>query len=771
MRWISYSLAFFFICLTIHLGSTTYYLDKSGGDNSKDGLSPENAWQDYFKVRASVPEPGDTFLFKRGEVWDSLQMYITHSGAAGNPIVYGAYGDPSDPLPIISGNGPLDGANDAGNWDVHGANVWRMSMARTPGRLFLDGQEILRASAIDDLGMQDSEGATGEWFWDATTDSLYLISAQNPALAYTEIRGSVQFEATQIFRADYLEFRELDLQGGSGAAIAIRGSNHILIEQCSIGRQANSGLSLLQQTLDPEQYKTSFITVRNNTFDSDFTFFYGLGSERGCGDGIKLFYGVHDCMVYENTFRNWAHNAVEFLANREVDLGVYDNAIYDNYITAPDIPYAHPLGMDGLLDKCRDNEFYRNFIDSCRTTSQVNGNNNWVHHNIIVGMRNSPNKVDGTAFAFAMGIYGSGLVSQDNRFDHNLIIDTDEAAFQIRSFGLPGTVKDHLIRNNIIYETGQDPDDDRYAVGTGIELYDPDVTGVGGNTFQNNLFYNSLSDSNFVFVRDSSTHYSVPEFNALNGVDTNTISDNIFGDPLFTDLANGDYLPQQGSPAIDAGLDLGYALDYDQMPRLEGDAPDIGPYETNYPDPCLPIEGDSLISDPIVLGAMDSIMSGTYSSLDTLDLTGGTVYSGDSVVMQAREHLVFRPGFSVEAGASFVAQVADLCDPVAMMVVREPMQEPELHIRWANTPSLHVFPNPATSHLQVRFILSEEGPVRLTLINLQGQTVQRVFEAARQAAGTYRMEIPLEQQRAGLYVLMLEHSGERVVQRVVVQRE
>ena len=539
MRWMSYPLALLFLCLTVHLGATTYYLDKTGGDNSKDGLSLKNAWQDYFKVRASVPQPGDTFLFKRGEVWDSLQMYITHSGAAGNPIVYGAYGDPSDPLPIISGNGPLDGANDTGNWDTHGANIWRMSMDRTPGRLFLDNQELLRASTLGDLGQQDPEGATGKWFWNATTDSLYLVSAQNPALAFTEIRGSVQFEA----------------------------------------------------------------------------------------------------------------------------------------------------------------------------------------------------------------------------------------AFQIRSFGLPGTVKDHLIRNNIIYETGQDPDDGRYAVGTGIELYDPDTTGVGGNTFQNNLFYNSLSDTNFVFVRDSTAHYSVSEFNALNGVDTNSISGNIFGDPLFTDLANGDYPPPQGSPAIDAALDLGYALDYDQMPRLAGAAPDIGPFETNYPDPCVPIEGDSLVAAPIVLAAMDSIRSGTYSSLDTLDLTGGTVYSGDYVVMRAREHLVFKPGFSAEAGAAFTAQVADLCGPVELIMVEEPAQVPPSHIRPASRNTLRVAPNPATSNLQASFTLSEEGPVRLTLINLQGQTVQRVFETARQTAGEYQMEIPLGQQRTGLYVLMLEQNGDRGVQRVVVQGE
>lgn len=767
----SYPLAFLFLCLTVHLGGTTYYLDKTGGDDNNTGETPGNAWENLSKVAASSPAPGDTFLLKRGEVWDSVRWYIQFSGSALDPIVFGAYGNPGDPLPVISSIGQIPGLDTMANWTEDSPDVWRISLDATPGRLFLDSTEVLRASTLAELGVADSEGAIGTWFWNSGDKSLYLIADENPAGKYGTIAGSLHFISVQIAISDHLVFQDLDMRGGTGAAFSASGSTNITVKRCSLGRHGNSGVRLIDILLEGVRHTTSEVTIRNNTLDSDFTFFYGSGSERGCGDGVRMFHGVHNCAVFENTLINWAHNAIELLANVDTAVGVYNNQFYDNYITAPDIPYAHPLGMDGFLDKCRDNEFYRNFIDSCRTTSQVNGNNNWVHHNVIVGMRNSPNKVDGTAFAFAMGIYGSGLVSQDNRFDHNLIIDTDEAAFQIRSFGLPGTVKDHLIRNNIIYETGQDPDDDRYAVGTGIELYDPDVTGVGGNTFQNNLFYNSLSDSNFVFVRDSSTHYSVSEFNALNGVDTNTISGNIFGDPLFTDLANGDYRPQQGSPAIDAGLDLGYALDYDQMPRLEGVAPDMGPYETNYPDPCVPIEGDSLISDPMVLAAMDSIMSGTYSSLDTLDLTGGTVYADDSVVMRAREQLIFRPGFSVEAGASFTARVADLCDPVALLVVEEPAQVPEPQTRLASRPSLRVAPNPATSHIQVNFTLTEEGPVRLTLINLQGQTVQRVYEAARQAAGEYQLEIPLGQQRAGLYVLMLEHDGERVVQRVVVQRE
>lgn len=764
-----YLLLLLLLC-AIALPATTYYLDYSGGANGNNGLSPATAWKDYFKVRAAFPAPGDTFLFKRGEVWPGLQMYIDASGTMAQPIVYGAYGDPTDPLPILSGRGILPGSDQPESWTEGEAGVWQMQLPSSPGRLFLDSTEVLRAHEFQDLGIADNTGATGQWYWNASNTTLYLLSPQNPASQYGRIEGSLHFETAQVFASDYLEFHELDIRGGWGASLSLRGSQHIVVRQCALGRSANSGLTIIDQDLSGVRRAAAFITVRDNTFDSGFTFFYGSGSERGCGDGLKLFYGAHSCSIFANTFTNWAHNALELLGNRSDAEGVYDNHIHDNYITAPDIPYAHPLGMDGLLNKCRDNEFYRNLIEDCRTTAQVNGNNNAVHHNIIVGMRNSPSKEQPTAFAFAMGIYGANLVSQDNQFDHNLIIDTDEAAFQIRSFGWSGTVKGHQIRNNIIYQVGQAPYDERYAVGTGMELYDPDTTGVGGNVIQNNLFYHSQSDSNFVFVRDSATHYSVAAFNALNGVDTNTIAGNLFGDPLFLDQAGGDYQPQAGSPAIDAALDLGYAVDYDQMPRQQGATPDIGPLETNYPDPCTSVAGDSIVYEPLFLGALDTLSAGTYASFDTFDLSGGRVYAGDSVTALAGETIVLRAGFSVQAGAHFSAQVTDLCTLSAPSAYRE--SRPYLaHNSHTTASTLRIAPNPAYNRVQISYQLQQEGPVRLKMFNLQGQQVRTILASARQAAGNYRLELSVAAERPGIYILLLEQNGQSCVRRMVIHRD
>lgn len=57
----------------------------------------------------------------------------------------------------------------------------------------------------------------------------------------------------------------------------------------------------------------------------------------------------------------------------------------------------------------------------------------------------------------------------------------------------------------------------------------------------------------------------------------------VYGDPLLEDYDNsnhaGDYSIKKGSPAIDAGLDLGYQYDFMGTAIADGDAPDIGAFE------------------------------------------------------------------------------------------------------------------------------------------------------------------------------------------------
>lgn len=582
-----YSIAFL---LPACLYGTTYYLDNTNGsdtDPAHDGLSPATAWKSIAQIATAVPQPGDVFLFKRGEEWQlTSQWYITYSGTQAAPITFGAYGDVNDDLPIITNVGEIANANVSTNWtESMTNNIWTFPLAATPGRLFLDGTEYLRASTLADVGTTDSEGIMGYWFFDG--GNLYIYASENPATLYSSFQGSHIFYPTLLYNTEYLNFEDLDFRGGTGSSFAILGGSHTEIRNCRLGHSGNTGILLLNATVDDMDQSTSNITIEDNTFDSNFTFFYGLGSERGCGDGLRLRRGVSNCTIANNTFINWAHNAIELLGDDAAAGGVNNNQIHDNHISAPDIPYAHPLGADGLIGKCQQNEFYRNYIENCRTASQINGNDNWVHHNIISGMRRSPAKNDATAHAFILAIYGAGLVSENNRFDHNLIVDTDESAFLVRGYGHAGQVENNSIRNNIIYDTGKAPYGGAYQSGTGLVINDIG-DGVGGNTYQNNLFYSSFASAP-VFTAHNTTYLTSSAFNALDGTEGNTISDNLSGDPLFTDLVNENYLPMDNSPAVNRGIDVGLTLDYDLQPRFVGPAPDIGPLETDVTTP-LPVE-------------------------------------------------------------------------------------------------------------------------------------------------------------------------------------
>jgi hypothetical protein len=53
----------------------------------------------------------------------------------------------------------------------------------------------------------------------------------------------------------------------------------------------------------------------------------------------------------------------------------------------------------------------------------------------------------------------------------------------------------------------------------------------------------------------------------------------ILADPLFVDFANRDLRLGQGSPAIDAGINLGHHMDFDHRSVPAGFAPDLGAYE------------------------------------------------------------------------------------------------------------------------------------------------------------------------------------------------
>jgi len=69
---------------------STFYVDAKIGNDQNDGLSNQTPWKTIAKVNAQDFVPGDTILFKRGDVWfERLNIY--NAGVADKPITFGAY--------------------------------------------------------------------------------------------------------------------------------------------------------------------------------------------------------------------------------------------------------------------------------------------------------------------------------------------------------------------------------------------------------------------------------------------------------------------------------------------------------------------------------------------------------------------------------------------------------------------------------------------------------------------------------------------------------
>jgi hypothetical protein len=77
-------------------GNTTYYVDSAGGNDERDGSTPENAWKTLDRVNGVLFAPGDRILLRAGSRF-SGQLAPWGSGNEGAPIVvdrYGAGGKP-----------------------------------------------------------------------------------------------------------------------------------------------------------------------------------------------------------------------------------------------------------------------------------------------------------------------------------------------------------------------------------------------------------------------------------------------------------------------------------------------------------------------------------------------------------------------------------------------------------------------------------------------------------------------------------------------------
>lgn len=532
-----------------------YYVDFTLGNDSNMGTRPATAFKTINKINSLSFHPGDSILFKRGEVWKGTRLYIENiEGSSNAGIVYGAYG--TGAKPVIS-----TVVNQQHTWTNIGGNIWQATNppAANPERMLIDSIEKLRANIQSEL-----DGIKYFWRYDDDTNDLYLYSTTDPN-GVLDIEYATDFPII-VGYSNYVTISNLDVQGGWTGVFINTMSKNITLDSMNIGKYCRNGVIVNTDSDSTSEYPEN-ILVKNCDFDAHFAFDYSTAGsyqgsfDRGCDDGIRLA-AINGGEIGNCHFTNWGHAGINLDGSSGIKAS--NVSVHNNFLTSPDICYGGRLAVDNAVQ----NEIYDNQIFHTSVQSQLNGQNNHYHHNIFNGTTNTPLKPDIVDAGIELQGYANMQVQQ-NIYENNIILNTEGPGFRI-SGNNSHDIHDNIIRNNIIYNCGSS------VAGKSLVVETDEYEATYDNSFMNNSIFN-----------DSTTHtcdfrgsiYDVAGFNALTGTDGYIITNNIPGDPLFVDTANNNYHLLNNSPCIDSGTGTLSTSDFDGTPIPLLAKPDIGAFE------------------------------------------------------------------------------------------------------------------------------------------------------------------------------------------------
>gem|GEM_PF-742469 len=151
----------------------TYYVSSSQGSDTNAGTSVGAPWQTLAHVNAQTFNPGDSILFKRGDVWnDSLTP--PSSGTSGNPITFDAYG--TGAAPNFTGYSAIAPSS----WQIVTGNVWKALLPST----FTSVNFCLFGSIWGQKVPAVSSNLTAQWDFYLANGYLYVYSVGNPEIFY-----------------------------------------------------------------------------------------------------------------------------------------------------------------------------------------------------------------------------------------------------------------------------------------------------------------------------------------------------------------------------------------------------------------------------------------------------------------------------------------------------------------------------------------------------------------------------------------------------------
>ena len=202
---------------------TAYYVSPNGND-ANDGLSPETAWQNIYKVNDADLLVGDAVFFERGGVYRLLGDRLNLADG----VTYSAYGEGAKPVITLS----QENSARAECWELYyegesGEKIWKFyqDLGEVGGVIFDDETYAARVyelptaegwMALDVLTLDPANGIYDEndpcGFWKVVTKGIYptVEEALTEDMTFvsrvdlTEVRFPSSFAEWRVYGGLYL---------------------------------------------------------------------------------------------------------------------------------------------------------------------------------------------------------------------------------------------------------------------------------------------------------------------------------------------------------------------------------------------------------------------------------------------------------------------------------------------------------------------------------------------------------------------------------------
>jgi hypothetical protein len=507
------------------------------------------------RVNATSFAPGSQILFERGGEWRE-SLVASSSGVAGQPILFGAYGEGAKPR--FWGSDVLDGSRFAlinGTASAYSLPVSKPINSVLADHRFFRRADLVTGSASPQTNIDFVKGTANSWYYSA--GSLYLnTGTSNPAIDGRTYTAAVREDVVHSNGHSHLVFENLIVDETArylaGYAFRIEGGSDIEVRDSEAYRAGKHhfgavnttrfvGRNLYARSAMPDQgfggasAYVSFSDI-NRTGDT-YRWHNIVGEDAGGAYPVFVTHGtgLEELLIENLVSRNSGGGIFLNKENPELRLEVHGAVVENDYVSV--------FGDEVLLDGLR--------LSGPGAVVGLSGDRNILQNSVIVGA--SPEARNGRDAA----VIDSG---RQNVIRFNSIALDPAASPYSAAISVRRADSDTELYGNI------------FADAKAVMLYQ----GTGDLNAGDNLF---ASDPVFLLLDPGTfglSHQTLAEWKAA-GFDLTSL----VGDPRFIDAAAGDLRLLSGSAAID-WIDPATGLpgwDLRGIARPQGSGWDVGAFE------------------------------------------------------------------------------------------------------------------------------------------------------------------------------------------------